>query len=753
LGNLYTILGDYDNAENTIKHYYFLATKAKNQANIIAAIINLSTAYQSSGRPALAIELIEKTLKNQKLTVAQKSILLNNLGANYILISNFSQAKKVLETAIQLLENNQSQSENLSNVYRNLSNIYVNENNFVLAKMFYDKAHKLFLATNNNEPRKKAKLNLEYALLLFKQQNYTASSEQISEVFLDLIPNYDPIKSNLPSVNSLYSETILLDALDLQAQIYLYQNQPKKALQAFALASHIENLFASMLVYENTKIINQIRERNRTEKCLAIYGSLFESEKNGHFLELAFQLCEKTKSSVLKNYLIASKTNAEPEKSLTNQLQNLNDAIIKEQQKGDLASITTLNKFIKKQNDVMLLLKKVKSKNPNSKKENLDLTSLFAKLEKDNAQLICYFSGIKNYYVFTLKNQKITLHSFDNNANTQNSIARFLDYFAAPDAIVNDVLGYQKAANTIYKMLQLPKKSSQENLIIVPDGLLNFLPFEAMITHESNTTNFAKMQYFKNDYQIAYNNSAQFYLESKPISGQNNTVLGVFPVFENTKYTLVFSKEELKNIKANFEGVYFASATATFANFKKNANRCDILHLSTHASAGDRQTPASIKFYDQDILYSELYPLHINPNLVVLSACQTGVGKLYKSEGAMSVARGFQYAGAQNLLFSLWKVNDYTTSVFMTHFYRNIKNGASFYEANAKAKQDFLEDKTIANAKKSPYYWSAFVYYGTLEKEKNTNYWIYALVLVVLFVLFFVLQKKEKAIVLQSDKV
>ena len=142
----------------------------------------------------------------------------------------------------------------------------------------------------------------------------------------------------------------------------------------------------------------------------------------------------------------------------------------------------------------------------------------------------------------------------------------------------------------------------------------------------------------------------------------------------------------MQSIQKNFEGRFFENATATFDNFKKNATNYSILHLSTHASAGDIETPASIKFYDQEILYSELYNLKINPDLVVLSACETGIGKLYKSEGAMSIARGFQFAGAQNLLFSLWKVNDFTTSVFMDNFYKNINKNQSYFEANSKCK-------------------------------------------------------------------
>jgi CHAT domain-containing protein len=289
-------------------------------------------------------------------------------------------------------------------------------------------------------------------------------------------------------------------------------------------------------------------------------------------------------------------------------------------------------------------------------------------------------------------------------------------------------------------MLKLPINSNYKNLIIVPDGILNFLPFEALITQESNTTNFAQMHYMLNDFNIGYENSASFYLSFDPDKKkQENTVLGIFPVFEKTPYTLTYSKDEMHSIQKNFKGKYFENADATFENFKKNATDYSILHLSTHASSGDIETPASIKFYDQEILYSELYHLNINPDLVVLSACETGIGKLFKAEGAMSVARGFQYAGAQNLLFSLWKVNDYTTSVFMDTFYQNIKNGQSYIEANANAKRDFLKNPTVSNAKKSPYYWSAFVYYGESQtKEKPINYIFYIIGFLILIGLFLI---------------
>jgi hypothetical protein len=81
----------------------------------------------------------------------------------------------------------------------------------------------------------------------------------------------------------------------------------------------------------------------------------------------------------------------------------------------------------------------------------------------------------------------------------------------------------------------------------------------------------------------------------------------------------------------------------------------------------------------------------------------------------------------------------------MDAFYKNIKNGESYFEANANAKLNFLKDESISNAKKSPYYWSAFVYYGGIETiEKQTNYYFYILGLIVLIGLFLVFNRFRK---------
>lgn len=742
LGNLYTIIGDYDNAENTIKQYFYIANVEKNQAQKYAAILNLSNVYQNSGRINEAIVLLEKTIKTERLTATQKGVLLNNLGNNYFLNTKSEKAENSYLKSISLLKSDKSQIETLSNAYRNLSklNLY---SDVKLADSYFEKARNEFNKLSNLEPRKKAQFSIEEANLLFKEGKISEANIKIKDAFTILIPYYNKSNGNLPNKKSLYAETTLLDALDLQAELFLAQNQPKKALESYQLSFHIEELFQLLLVYENSKIITQLRNRNRTEKCLDTYYSLYQKEKKISYLESAFVLQEQTKSAVLRQTISKNKTISREEKLILEQLQNWNTIINKEQQKLDSADISVINNAIKKQNELMLLLKSKTSEKSNESKI-VNINNLYSKLKKDKATLVEYFYGQNRVYCFTLENGNIKLDFIKNDENSIRTIRSFIDYFSDSEKIANHVSDYNHDGFLVYKMLKLPAKSTYKNLIIIPDGILTFLPFEALITKESKTTNFAKMNYLLNDFTIGYNNSASFYLNSVPFKFDKETVLGVFPIFEKTNLELAFSKKEMEAIQEKFDGNYLSKTEATFKNFSSNAQNYSILHLSTHADSGDIIDQANIKFYNSEILYSELYNLEINPNLVVLSACETGIGKLYKAEGAMSIARGFQFAGAQNLSFSLWKVNDFTTSILMEKFYFNIKSGKSYYEATNKAKLDFLSDESIPNAKKSPYYWSAFVYYGTLETNSNGNYFIWFSILgsvIGLFLLFKIFKK------------
>jgi len=742
LGNLYTVMGDHENAENTIKQYFYIANQQQNQVQKIASILNLSNVYQSSGKNDLAVSLLEKTIKEEKLTASQRGLLLNNLGTNYMLKEDFGKAKENLEASVKLLASAKDQETTLSNSYRNLAFIYTKAKKFETAETYFKKAEALFFSWEQ-EPRKTAKFYHDKALLQFTQGNLTASEATITIIFKTLIPDYSKQKKTLPSQKSLYTETVLLDALDLLATLYTQQDQLQKALDCYALSFYIEDLFQTLLFYENSKIISQIRNRNRSEKCIAICNTLYSKDKEIGHLEKAFHYAERNKSSVLKAMLASEGSLSKEEKELSKQIQDWNTIILKEQQQLEKADIAKINEAINKQNELMLALKSFKKNKVMANKDG-NLEALFDKLENDDALMIAYFYGSEKVYSFILEDHKIELKSLENNATSKKTIQGFLDFFTNSNAITNDVAGYNSTANNLYNYLKLPAKSNYQNIVIIPDGLLNLVPFEALITHKTATTNFAKMHYFLNDFKVGYSNSAFFYLDEKQFRHKEEMVLGVFPIFEKTNLELTYSKKELEAIKKHFKGNYLEKKQATFKHFEREAAKYSILHLSTHASSGDVYTPASLRFYDTEILYSELYSLDIHPDLVVLSACETGLGKWYKSEGVMSISRGFQLAGAKNLLFSLWKVNDYTTSIFMGKFYSTLKEDGNYFEANHQAKLDFLNDEKISNIKKSPYYWSAMVYYGTLETKSNSNYLAYILVFLGAIGLFLLFRRFKK---------
>lgn len=228
LGNLYTVVGDYDNAENTIKQYFFIANIENNQSQKTAAVLNLSNVYQSSGKNDQAIILLEKTIKTEPLSAVQKGILSNNLGANYMMASNFGQAKKHLITSISLLQNNATEIHTVSNANRNLALIYNREHNFKTANHHFEVAKKLFFKAKNQEPRKIARWYYDEASLFFEQGKLTEATTSLKQVFKILIPNYATQKQLLPNQNLLYAETVLIDALDLQGQVLSEQKQFKK---------------------------------------------------------------------------------------------------------------------------------------------------------------------------------------------------------------------------------------------------------------------------------------------------------------------------------------------------------------------------------------------------------------------------------------------------------------------------------------------------------------------------------------------
>ncbi len=145
-----------------------------------------------------------------------------------------------------------------------------------------------------------------------------------------------------------------------------------------------------------------------------------------------------------------------------------------------------------------------------------------------------------------------------------------------------------------------------------------------------------------------------------------------------------------------------------------------IVHIATHGLLNNVHPELSgivLSLVDKEgkpqdgfLRLQDIYNLRLSAELVVLSACQTGLGKEIKGEGLIGLARGFMYAGAPRTLASLWKVDDQATSEFMERFYQGMLGPERLSPAGAlrQAQLSIWKQKQW----REPYYWAAFVLQG-----------------------------------------
>lgn len=215
---------------------------------------------------------------------------------------------------------------------------------------------------------------------------------------------------------------------------------------------------------------------------------------------------------------------------------------------------------------------------------------------------------------------------------------------------------------------------------------------------------------------------------------------------------LRFNQKEAISIGQHLSGVSLTNQFAVERRFKKEASQYSILHLAMHALVDDQDPMHSRLVFSQDatdtledgFLHAyELYSMDLSADLAVLSACETGYGKMERGEGIMSLARAFAYAGCPSIVMSHWTVDDAASAKLMDHFYRYLSEGLSKDEALRQAKLTFLEDASVQEA--NPFFWGNFVVIGDVSPIVDVRpvwvYWLLGgsgiLLVVLLFVYLF----------------
>ena len=561
---------------------------------------------------------------------------------------------------------------------------------------------------------------------------------------------------NLPTANAL-KESIykreLLTALIDKAEIFIMKNKASKQNKDLTVALDLLNLSDEL-----TDIIRL--ESDNTD------SKLFWRTMASRIYTNAVDICYKLNNDEQALYYI------EKNKALLllediNQKKYINSANIPSQtlQKYNKfkSTITEQTQLLHKSADSTadsLRLVLINSKN-NLREftDSLQTTKYATYFKAINSSKVISLNGAQNslsdtevyisyilsdslgFGIVITKNEK-SFFKINNLESLKTLTKSFNNFLVKPLNSKTELKEFDQVAKQLYILL-FPKKieplTKGKTLIISPDYYLQDIPFEALKKENSNA-------FLIEDHIISYIYSITFLEENSKLNRTNDKqLLGFAPIdFENNLSRLSNTKNELEAITNILDSEIFYNDLATTDRFKQHLENYDIIHLATHANATDSLRPW-IAFKDKLLTLDQLYLTKNSAELVVLSACETGIGELKQGEGVMSLARGFFNTGSNTVISSLWNVNDKSSSDLMANFYAYLKQGQSKNQALHSAKIDYLKNASLSE--QSPYYWASFIMIGDTNTINSiqTNHWPFIFLGIAVFILalFFFFKFKK----------
>ncbi len=358
--------------------------------------------------------------------------------------------------------------------------------------------------------------------------------------------------------------------------------------------------------------------------------------------------------------------------------------------------------------------------------------------------LVEYFVSDHNIYVFLINKDGIILKQLSKPADLSTMVQAFRKSIHEYDPLKNNdnsIKQYANLGKALYQQLIAPIQADlRSQVIFVTNGLLEYLPFDALVVQApKNQSQFHNYNYLVSNHVISYAYSATWLhmILKKPRESFTSSYLGIAPSFPLEKGSkrssrsnifdpLKYNQTEVKDIKEIMDGDVLLGTSATEEAFKDIASLYQILHLATHGESNIVQGNYSFLAFANpkdttkgQVLYvKDLQNINLPTELVVLSACETGVGELQKGEGVVSVGKGFSYTGARSVLTTLWKINDNTAAKLMPLFFENIKAGQAKDIALTNAKNTFIKTERHIH----PYYWSGYLIYGDTSKIKMSYF-------------------------------
>ncbi len=538
------------------------------------------------------------------------------------------------------------------------------------------------------------------------------------------------------------------------------------AMETFDLSIDLMDLMRNEFKVEDSKLFLSEQTKRTFSNAISVALELNGLLENG-YLEKGFEFVEKSKSASLLAQLYESEArrfSGIPDQVQRNEKQIKSDllmyqTLIQKEKQGnsdyDLLKISEwTNRYSALSREYDSLVFSLEEQYPryyNLKygKRTVSVGEIQSNLPA-NTVMIEYFLGNSRMYIFTISRNlfKVTTVPLDNGFEKL-----VVDYYRSLKKV--ETRKFAEYSYRLYNYLIRPVMGyirSYDRLLIIPDDYLFYVPFETLVSEKFDAyePDFTKYEYLIRDYVISYHYSASIWLNNKleadkkyfgkksfvgfaPEFGDEsgeiaNVITGdLAPIVPSSLPSLYYAREEVKTIRDLFKqhgykATSYLSESASEENFKDNSSGFNFVHIATHGFTNDDQPEfsglifsgnskePSVKISSEDgVLYSgEMYNLEMEADLVVLSSCESGVGKLIKGEGLIAITRGFLYSGTMNIVFSLWRVSDVHTMRLMVDFYNGMLNNENKANALRDAKLKMIESRTTAY----PKMWGGFVLIG-----------------------------------------
>ena len=734
LGKVYTNLSQYDHALAVLQEALEIRKKLDDLKGTGRTLNNIGLVNRRLSKYDEALKLHQKALESAKQTDDNRGIgqALHNIGAIYSAWGDYSQALAFYQQALDL-HRQIGDLFNQARTLNNMGNVYYSMSNYKKANSAYQEAINIAREINNRAGEGRLLKNLG---TLYRQKgNYfqAALSYQQALTILDDLGDRASVSDTYNSLGILYeywgqnntARDFYQKAFEITKEIndtvgsantlsniaYLreQENQPELAIDIYKQA--VDNFIEKI-------IFDQSSDESKTsflEQYLDTYTSLINLLWNQGRFQEAFNYVERARARVFLNQ-IASRPSDFPadvallkqEQELRNQINDLNRQIVNlnsgfSSQRNLRAISNYKSELNTREQEYINLLEQIKRHKP----ESADLVSVnSAKIEEiqslldKDTTLIEYFLTEDRTLAFLVTQDDIIPVTLDvSRPDLIEAVDALYEYdFATLQAI------HPGSLQKLHQWLIAPLQNhiSTSKLGIVPHNILHYLPFAALTDGE---------QYLSNEYALFSLPSAsvmRFLQDKQKPDNQILMALG------NPTLDLPFAQREVEQISNLYDTQPLINNKALESTIWSQANQANILHLATHGEYNPISPLLSTLHlvegngYDGRLEVHEIYGLNLKTatNLVVLSACQTQIGKVSRGDEIVGLNRAFLYAGTPSVIASLWNIDDEASSLLMKRFYTYLKEGKSKAEALQLAQKDTRVKYP------HPYYWSGFILTG-----------------------------------------